>query len=114
MEAIRGGFGAYFVTANDLVNDLGKSGAGKASSISECAQYTRPKVLIVDEVGYLPLDPIGYATIFFQLVSARYERGSIIADLQQELHHDWGAVFGDQTDCGGHSGQAAALRTDHD
>ena len=36
-----------------------------------------PKVLIIDEMGYLPLDDLG-ATIFFQLVSARYERGSII------------------------------------
>jgi hypothetical protein len=35
------------------------------------------KVLAIDEVGYLPLDDLG-ATIFFQLVSARYERGSII------------------------------------
>ena len=36
-----------------------------------------PKVLVIDEMGYLPLDELG-ATIFFQLVSARYERGSIL------------------------------------
>jgi IstB-like ATP binding protein len=39
--------------------------------------YLAPKVLIIDEMGYLPLDEMG-STIFFQLVSARYERGSII------------------------------------
>ena len=94
MEAIRGGFGAYFVTANDLVNDLGKA-AREGKLDQRMRQYTRPKVLIVDEVGYLPLDPIG-ATIFFQLVSARYERGSIILT-SNKSYTDWGAVFGDQT-----------------
>lgn len=94
MEAIRGGFGAYFVTANDLVNDLGKA-AREGKLDQRMRQYTRPKVLIVDEVGYLPLDPIG-ATIFFQLVSARYERGSIMLT-SNKSYTDWGAVFGDQT-----------------
>ena len=39
--------------------------------------YLAPKGVVIDEVGYLPLDDLG-ATIFFQLVSARYQRGSII------------------------------------
>jgi DNA replication protein DnaC len=39
--------------------------------------YLAPKVLIIDEMGYLPMDELG-ATIFFQLFSARSERGSII------------------------------------
>lgn len=94
IEAIRGGFGAYFTTANDLVNDLGKA-AREGKLNQRMRQYTRAKVLIVDEVGYLPLDPIG-ATIFFQLVSARYERGSIILT-SNKSYTDWGAVFGDQT-----------------
>jgi len=94
MEAIRGGFGAYFITANDLVNDLGKA-VREGKLDQRMRQFTRPKVLIVDEVGYLPLDPIG-ATIFFQLVSARYERGSIILT-SNKSYTDWGAVFGDQT-----------------
>jgi len=94
MEAIRGGFGAYFITANDLVNDLGRA-AREGKLDQRMRQFTRPKVLIVDEVGYLPLDPIG-ATIFFQLVSARYERGSIILT-SNKSYTDWGAVFGDQT-----------------
>jgi DNA replication protein DnaC len=38
--------------------------------------YLAPKALVIDEVGYLPLDDLG-PTIFFQLVSARYQRGSI-------------------------------------
>jgi DNA replication protein DnaC len=94
IEAIRGGYGAYFITANDLINDLGKA-AREGRLEQRMRLYLRPKVLIVDEVGYLPLDPIG-ATIFFQLVSARYERGSIILT-SNKSYTDWGAVFGDQT-----------------
>jgi DNA replication protein DnaC len=94
LEAIRGGYGAYFITANDLINDLGKA-AREGRLEQRMRLYLRPKVLIVDEVGYLPLDPMG-ATIFFQLVSARYERGSIILT-SNKSYTDWGTVFGDQT-----------------
>src|SRR5947207_13076541 len=55
--------------------------------------YLAPKVLIIDEMGYLPLDELG-ATIFFQLVSARYERGSIILT-SNKSYGDWGSIFGD-------------------
>ena len=51
------------------------------------------KVLIIDEMGYLPLDDLG-ATIFFQLVSARYERGSKILT-SNKSYGDWGSIFGD-------------------
>lgn len=47
----------------------------------------------IDEMGYLPLDDMG-ATIFFQLVSARYERGSIILT-SNKSYGDWGSIFGD-------------------
>src|SRR5260370_16018206 len=55
--------------------------------------YLAPKVLVIDEVGYLPLDDLG-ATIFFQLVSARYERGSIILT-SNKSYGEWGSIFGD-------------------
>jgi len=55
--------------------------------------YIAPKVLIIDEMGYLPLDDLG-ATIFFQLVSARYERGSIILT-SNKSYGEWGSIFGD-------------------
>ena len=44
-------------------------------------------------MGYLPLDELG-ATIFFQLVSARYERGSIILT-SNKSYGEWGTIFGD-------------------
>src|ERR1700742_5169333 len=48
---------------------------------------------LIDEMGYLPLDDLG-ATIFFQLVSARYERGSIILT-SNKSYCEWGSIFGD-------------------
>src|SRR5213079_1061679 len=55
--------------------------------------YLAPKVLVIDELGYLPLDA-AWATIFFQLVSARYERGSVILT-SNKSYGEWGSIFGD-------------------
>src|SRR4030095_5993385 len=55
--------------------------------------YLAPRVLVIDEMGYLPLDDMG-ATIFFQLVSARYERGSIIVT-SNKSYSEWDSIFGD-------------------
>jgi DNA replication protein DnaC len=91
--AIQAGFGAYFMTAHDLVNDLGRAYRERRLD-RRMRVYLAPKVLIIDEMGYLPLDELG-ATIFFQLVSARYERGSIILT-SNKSYGDWGSIFGDQ------------------
>jgi DNA replication protein DnaC len=90
--AIRAGQAAYFMTAHDLVDDLGR--AYREGRLERRMKvYLAPKVLIIDEMGYLPLDELG-ATIFFQLVSARYERGSIILT-SNKSYGDWGGIFGD-------------------
>jgi DNA replication protein DnaC len=91
-SAIRAGFGAYFITAHDLVDDLGR--AYREGRLDRRMRiYLAPKLLVVDEMGYLPLDDLG-ATIFFQLVSARYERGSLIIT-SNKTYGDWGSIFGD-------------------
>ena len=90
--AIQAGFGAYFITAHDMVHDLGR--AYREGRLDRRMRvYLAPKVLVIDEMGYLPLDELG-ATIFFQLVSARYERGSIILT-SNKSYGDWGSIFGD-------------------
>jgi DNA replication protein DnaC len=94
IEAMRGGASAYFVTAYDLVTDLGKA-AREGKLDRRLRVYLHPKVLVLDEVGYLPLDEVG-ATIFFQLVSARYERGSIVVT-SNKSYGDWGSIFGEHT-----------------
>src|SRR3954453_20318970 len=90
--SIQAGQAAYFMTAHDLVSDLGR--AYREGRLDRRMRvYLAPKVLVIDEMGYLPLDEMG-ATIFFQLVSARYERGSIILT-SNKSYGDWGSIFGD-------------------
>jgi DNA replication protein DnaC len=55
--------------------------------------YTKPKVVIIDELGSLPFERRS-AHLFFQLVTRRYERGSLLITTSQ-LVTRWGAVFGD-------------------
>jgi DNA replication protein DnaC len=94
LAGIQAGNSAFFVTCHDLVSDLGKA-AREGTLPSRLRHYLKAKVLVIDEVGYLPLDTVG-ATIFFQLVSARYERGSIILT-SNKSYTDWGQVFGETT-----------------
>ena len=103
--AIRAGQAAYFMTAHDLVDDLGR--AYREGRLERRMKvYLAPKVLIIDEMGYLPLDELG-ATIFFQLVSARYERGSIILT-SNKSYGDWGWNLRRPDHRHGDSGPAAA------
>ena len=53
----------------------------------------RPALLIVDEVGYLPMEP-GGANLFFQIVNARYEKGAMILTSNRGFR-EWGQAFGD-------------------
>jgi DNA replication protein DnaC len=90
--AIRAGQPAYFKTAHDLVSDLGKAyregRLGRQMRI-----YLARRLVGFDEMGFLPMDGLG-ATIFFQLVSARYERTSILLTSNKN-YGDWGPIFGD-------------------
>jgi len=92
IEAVEAGHSAYFVTAHDLVSDLGQA-TREGRLDRRLRVYLGPKLLIIDEMGYLPLDDLG-ATVFFQLVSARYERGSIVLT-SNKSYADWDMVFGD-------------------
>jgi hypothetical protein len=56
--------------------------------------YTAPRVMIIDEIGYLPIDRVG-ANLFFQLISRRSERGSMIPTINRSVGA-WGEVFGDR------------------
>jgi DNA replication protein DnaC len=56
--------------------------------------HTIPRLLIVDEIGYLPIDRTG-ANLFFQLIPRRYEKGPMILTSNQSFGA-WGEVFGDR------------------
>ena len=57
--------------------------------------YSKYKVLIIDEIGYLPIEK-EYSNIFFQLIAARYEKKSTIITTNQPLSK-WGELFNDST-----------------
>ena len=92
LKAIEHGQGAYFVRAYDLMEDLRKARAENNLN-RRMRVYLAPKVLIVDEFGIWPYDREA-ATAFFTLVSARYERGSIILTSNKGFG-EWGELMGD-------------------
>ena len=92
-EAIRAGYSALFVQATALVATLAKVHAEGRLEDRRLGHYAKPKLLIVDELGYLPFEADA-AHLFFQLVSRRYERGSVLVTSNRAVG-EWGAVFGD-------------------
>ncbi len=92
LKAIEHGHGAYFVRAYDLMEDLRKAQAEQNLG-RRMRVYLAPKVLVVDEFGIWPYDRDA-ATAFFTLVSARYERGSIILTSNKGFG-EWGELLGD-------------------
>jgi DNA replication protein DnaC len=92
VEAIKAGRSVYFTTLADLVGVLVK--AEREGSLREKIRFLcRFALLIVDEIGYLPVTP-GGGNLFFQLVNARYERGAMILTSNRGFA-EWGEVFGD-------------------
>lgn len=93
-EAVVRGYTALYTTAMSLLASLSKAHATGPGALEErLTFFTKPKLLIVDELGYLPLEPQA-AHLFFQLVSRRYERGSMLVTSNRGVG-EWGAVFGD-------------------
>ena len=92
VEAVKAGRSVHFLTLADLVGSLAK--AEREGTLREKIRfYYRFALLIVDEIGYLPVVP-GGGNLFFQLVNARYERGAMILTSNRGFA-EWGEVFGD-------------------
>ena len=92
LKAIAAGHRVYFTTATGMVSSLLKA-FQESKFEHRMKNYTSPVLLIIDEVGYLPLDRSG-ANLFFQLISRRYENGSIILTSNKSFT-EWGEVFSD-------------------
>lgn len=91
-EAIKQGYSVLFITAASLLTQLTKAHMeGKLEE--KISQFSKAKLLIIDELGYLPFDPKA-AHFLFQLVSRRYEKGSILMTSNRAVS-EWGEVFGD-------------------
>jgi DNA replication protein DnaC len=91
--AVETGHSVLFVTATALLTTLTRAqGEGKLGE--QLGFYAKPKLLIIDELGYLPFEKQS-AHLFFQLVTRRYERGSMMVTTNQMVTQ-WGHVFGDE------------------
>ena len=91
-EAVRLGYSVLFVQATALITALARAHA-EGRLEDRLAFYAKPKLLVVDELGCLPFEP-NAAHLFFQLVSRRYERGSLLVTSDRSVG-EWGTVFGD-------------------
>ena len=92
VEAVKAGRSVYFSSLADIVATLVK--AERDGALRErIRHYCRFALLIVDEIGYLPVTP-GGGNLFFQLVNARYEKGAMILTSNRGFA-EWGDIFGD-------------------
>ena len=91
VEAVKAGRSVYFSTLADLIASLTK--AEREGTLRERIRFLSAfALLIVDEIGYLPVVP-GGGNLFFQLVNARYEKGALILTSNRGFA-EWGELFG--------------------
>jgi DNA replication protein DnaC len=92
VKAIKNGFSATHFLLDDLMHVL-KADAAIPPRRLKAKRYLNSSLLVIDEVGFRPLDR-QEANLFFRLVSARYEKGSIILTSNKHVR-DWPEIFAD-------------------
>jgi len=93
VKAAEAGHRILFLTLETLLTRLQRARAENRLE-RQLQQFVYPKVLILDEMGYLPMSR-EEASLFFRLLTRRYERASLIITSNKSFT-DWGEVFGDQ------------------
>jgi DNA replication protein DnaC len=84
------GYAVLFASAIDVINTLAAAkNAGRLKA--ELKKYTKPALLILDELGYLPIDKVG-ADLLFQVISLRYEQGAMVLTSNRAFK-DWPKIF---------------------
>ncbi len=93
IAAAQAGRRVYYGTLVDLITSLEEAKApGRLAH--RLKTLTHPSLLVVDEIGYLPISPTG-AMLFFQLINRRYEHASTVLTSNKGFE-DWGTVLGDE------------------
>jgi len=88
--ACQRGYSVLFTTAVDIINTLAAAqSAGRLKR--EFHRYLKPALLIIDELGYLPIDKFG-ADLLFQIISQRYERAPMVITTNRVYKH-WSQIF---------------------
>jgi DNA replication protein DnaC len=90
LEAIRAGYSAYFTTLSELADQVPRD-RGHPRWAERLRVLATPRLLIVDEVGYVPLDPL-VSHFVFSLVCRRYEKGAMIWTSNKGFS-EWASVF---------------------
>ena len=85
-------YSVYFISCHDLITQLNKAHYENKLD-ARIKHFCRYELLIIDEIGYLPVDKQG-ANLFFQLIAKRYEKHSTIITTNQTFNK-WGEVFSD-------------------
>lgn len=93
-KACTHGIRTLFSTAINIVNVLSASLCDQ-TFINKLGRFCRPSLLIIDELGYLPIDKRG-SDLLFQTIDGRYERGSVIITSNRPFK-EWDKVFNDGT-----------------
>ena len=93
MKAVEAGHRVMFLTLDTCITRLKRSQAENRLE-RQLQQLTYPRVLILDEIGYLPMSR-QEASLFFRLITRRYEKASLILTSNKSFV-DWGEIFGDQ------------------
>jgi DNA replication protein DnaC len=89
-DACLKGYSVLFATAVDVINNLCAAQAA-GHFYRELKKYLKPSLIILDELGYLPIDKAG-ADLLFQVISHRYERGAMILT-SNRVYKDWPEIF---------------------
>jgi DNA replication protein DnaC len=84
------GYSVLFTTAVDIINSLAAAQV-HGNLKRELRKYLRPQLLLIDELGYLPIDKRG-ADLLFQVISGRYERGAVVITSNRAYKH-WSEIF---------------------
>ena len=92
ITAAQRGRRVYYGTLIDLITSLEEAQAA-GHLARRLAVLTHPSLLVVDEIGYLPINHTG-AVLFFQLMNRRYEHASTVLTSNKGFE-EWGEIFGD-------------------
>ena len=88
------GYSVLFTTAIDIIHTL--SAAAATGGLKRTMQrYLKPRLIIIDELGFLPIDKLG-ADLLFQIISERYERGAILMSTNRSFKR-WPEIFNNDT-----------------
>jgi DNA replication protein DnaC len=92
--AVEAGYRGYFTTADNLARTLVRASI-EGNLASKMKAFTAPTVLVIDDVGLLPIGGTEAAAVFFHVVNTRYEKGHPTIVTTNRGLPDWGVIFGD-------------------